>query len=44
MVIFNCKYCGYSIERESLPKKCPYCSREKAMDKESNAEDLLSDV
>lgn len=44
MVKYICKKCRYKLEvKTSVPKKCPYCSSERAFKKEENAEELLSE-
>ena len=44
MVRYNCRYCGYAVERNSKPKSCPYCSKENAMIEEEDADEILSDA
>ncbi len=43
MTKFVCKECGYKIETESRPRKCPYCSKE-SIEEEKNAEELIEEV
>jgi len=43
MVTYICRSCGFKTEiKNSVPKKCPYCSNSKGFKKEENAEELLS--
>jgi rubrerythrin len=44
MVKFQCRFCGYSLEKDLNPKNCPYCSKKDALEKEENAEELLSEI
>jgi len=41
---FSCKACGYSIERENRPKTCPYCGKVGLIDREENAQEIVSKV
>ncbi len=43
MVVFNCRFCGYSVEHKNKPERCPYCSKENGMVEEENAEELVGD-
>ena len=39
-----CEACGYKMEKEKVPFRCPYCSKEGTLVKEKSAQDLLDDV
>jgi rubrerythrin len=41
MARFNCSFCSYSLEYEEKPKKCPYCGKSNALEKEEKAEELI---
>jgi len=42
--MFNCKFCGYSLDRKITPERCPYCSKERGMEGEAGAEELVEDT
>jgi len=42
MTKFNCKFCGYSLEKTDAPDSCPYCGRKNAFEKEESAEEITS--
>ena len=39
-----CKKCGYSVEKDKIPEKCPYCNREGTITEKKSAQDLLNEV
>lgn len=41
-----CKQCNYKFDSvsDALPKKCPYCGKERTVKKESSAEDIVGEV
>ena len=41
MTKFRCEACGYSLERNTKPKTCPYCGKNNSMAEEKNAEQIL---
>lgn len=41
MAKFVCGFCGFSLEKDSKPDSCPYCSKKGGMDVEENAEGLV---
>jgi len=44
MARYNCKVCGFSIERNKKPEDCPYCSKKGVMEEEQEARELVSDA
>jgi rRNA maturation endonuclease Nob1 len=44
MVTYVCTKCKYSVKKEPMPKRCPYCGKEGAMQKAPSAQDLLNDT
>ncbi|MGC9309491.1 MAG: rubredoxin-like domain-containing protein [Candidatus Nanoarchaeia archaeon] len=44
MTKFYCEACGYSVESNTQPDRCPYCSKNGAMKKQESAEELLEEV
>jgi DNA-directed RNA polymerase subunit RPC12/RpoP len=47
MVKFRCNNCGYSFAPKSaegsMPKICPYCSRQRTLAPEKTANELLNE-
>ncbi len=43
MVRYACTSCNYRFDADSI-SDCPYCGREGDIEKEKNAEELLSEV
>ncbi|MCK5282140.1 MAG: hypothetical protein KAK00_01920 [Nanoarchaeota archaeon] len=41
---FECKKCHYIVEKEALPKRCPYCGEEGTLGKATVAQDILDEV
>ncbi len=41
---WNCKDCGYSIERNERPVSCPYCGKKDEMEIEKSAQVLLEEL
>ena len=44
---FVCANCGYKMDLEpgkKLPGRCPYCSKEGALDRVKSAQQLIDDV
>ncbi len=44
MTRYYCEKCGYKMEKEAPPHRCPYCSREGTLKKEKTAQELLDEV
>ncbi len=44
MVKLYCKNCGYKFESKMIPIKCPYCSRNKTIIEQQNADELLEEL
>ena len=41
---FECRKCQYTLEKDVLPKRCPYCGETGTMRKASVAQDILDEV
>ena len=44
MAKFYCESCGYSIEKNKKPERCPYCSSWGSMKQEETAEELIEEI
>jgi rubrerythrin len=47
MTKYKCKNCSYTFllkEGKRLPNKCPYCSKEGALEKLKSAQQLIDEI
>lgn len=40
----QCSRCKYKFKRDKIPARCPYCSKEGAVEFEKTAQDILDEV
>jgi len=41
---YNCRYCGYSTEKEKKPANCNFCGKKDAMVEEESADQLIDNA
>ena len=41
---FECTKCHYVTDKETMPKRCPYCGKDGVMGKAAVAQDILEEV
>lgn len=44
MVSLYCKKCGYRMNKDKIPERCPYCSKPGSIAKTQSAQDLLNEA
>ncbi|MBI2129563.1 hypothetical protein HYU07_04955 [Candidatus Woesearchaeota archaeon] len=44
MVSLYCKKCGYRMDKEKMPERCPYCGKIGTMARVRSAQDLLNEA
>ena len=44
MIDLECRNCGFKFQKDKLPPRCPYCSKEGAVGFLKNAQDLLDET
>ena len=44
MLDFECTRCSYKFSAKAVPKKCPYCDRERTISPVKTAQDLIDET
>ena len=44
MLDLECKSCGFKFKKEKIPPRCPYCSKEGAVNFAKTAQDFLDET
>ena len=44
MTKYQCTKCKYQFEKDKVPSRCPYCSREGTVQEIMDAQDILDEV